>query len=175
LALAIFWFLEQNSAVVDIQRPPKCTTSLVHTQTVDVGIISTMAYRVIDLFAGAGGLTEGFREAFGASLLPVWANDNDPAAVLTYNENFGPHCIHGDITDLLADPKTCIPQADLVIGGPPCQGFSLLNKNREADPRKAMWIPIMDVLKQIQSIITTHSKGNTHGRCSRDHAAHAIC
>lgn len=107
-----------------------------------------MAYRVIDLFAGAGGLTEGFRETFGASLLPVWANDNDRAAVLTYNKNFGPHCIHGDITDLLADPKTRIPQADLVIGGPPCQGFSLLNKNREADPRKAMWIPFMDVVEK---------------------------
>lgn len=106
-----------------------------------------MPYRIIDLFAGAGGLTEGFREAFGADMLPVWANDNNPAAVETYNANFGPHGIFGDIVDLLADPHI-IPQADIVIGGPPCQGFSLLNKNREDDPRKDMWRFFMEVVRR---------------------------
>ncbi len=112
-----------------------------------------MPYRIIDLFAGAGGLTEGFRETFGDTLEPVWANDFDRAAVETYNANFGPHCRLGDIHALLADPAEPIPHADIVIGGPPCQGFSLLNKNRANDPRKAMWRPFLEVVRRSEAAI----------------------
>jgi DNA (cytosine-5)-methyltransferase 1 len=41
-----------------------------------------------------------------------------------------------------------IPQADVVIGGPPCQGFSLLNKDRADDPRKQMWRPYLQVVER---------------------------
>lgn len=105
-------------------------------------------YRLIDLFAGAGGLTAGFREAFGHRFKPVWANDFDADAVATYNANFGAHCVHGDIVDLLANPKIKIPKADIVVGGPPCQGFSLLNKNRDSDPRKELWRPFLEVVER---------------------------
>lgn len=105
-------------------------------------------YKLIDLFAGAGGMTLGFTETFGSSFVPVWANDYNREAVRTYNANFGPHCIEGDILDLLSDPSLYIPKADVVIGGPPCQGFSLLNKNRENDPRKQMWRPFLDVVER---------------------------
>ena len=112
-----------------------------------------MPYRIIDLFAGAGGLTEGFREAFqgdnfGDALEPVWANDFNKYAADTYNTNFGPHCVYGDIVDLLNDPAIEIPAADIVVGGPPCQGFSLLNKNRDGDPRKEMWRPYMEIVRR---------------------------
>lgn len=112
-----------------------------------------MPYQIIDLFAGAGGLTEGFREAFqendfGGDLEAVWANDFNKYAADTYNANFGPHCIYGDIVDLLNNPATVIPAADIVVGGPPCQGFSLLNKNRDGDPRKEMWRPYMEVVRR---------------------------
>jgi DNA (cytosine-5)-methyltransferase 1 len=79
---------------------------------------------------------------------PVWANDFNSYCVQTYNENFGPHCKEGDIVDILNDGKTKIPQADVVIGGPPCQGFSLLNKNREGDPRKQLWRPFLEIVKR---------------------------
>jgi DNA (cytosine-5)-methyltransferase 1 len=102
--------------------------------------------RLIDLFSGAGGLTWGLKESFGKVLKPVWANDNNDYAVATYNANFGKHCVHGDIVDLLRDPKIVIPQADIVVGGPPCQGFSLLNKNKENDPRKQLWRPFLEVV-----------------------------
>jgi DNA (cytosine-5)-methyltransferase 1 len=105
-------------------------------------------YRIIDLFAGAGGLTEGFCETFGPRMVPVWANDFDVDAVETYNLNFGKHCHLGDIVDLLEDKRTKIPPADVVIGGPPCQGFSLLNKNRADDPRKQMWRPFLEVVER---------------------------
>jgi len=110
--------------------------------------MAAMTYRVIDLFAGAGGLTEGFREALGSRLEPVWANDFNRSAVDTYNYNFGSHCIYGDILDLLDDDTVHVPEADVVMGGPPCQGFSLLNKNRDGDLRKEMWRPYMEVVRR---------------------------
>lgn len=108
--------------------------------------------RIIDLFAGAGGFTLGFmllKDHLGRNYYDsVWANDFNKFAADTYNENFGNHCLYGDIVDILNDPKVIIPEADLVIGGPPCQGFSLLNKNREADPRKELWRPYMEIVKR---------------------------
>lgn len=103
-------------------------------------------FRLIDLFAGAGGMSLGFSESFGHNFEPVWANDFNQYATATYNKNFGAHCIFGDIVDLLEDEKIQIPQADVVIGGPPCQGFSLLNKKRGGDRRKQLWRPFLDVV-----------------------------
>ena len=108
----------------------------------------TKTVRLIDLFAGAGGFTLGFRNRFGSRLSVVWANDFNDYAAATYRANFGDHCTEGDIVDILEDSQTVIPEADIVIGGPPCQGFSLLNKNREHDPRKELWIPYMDVVRR---------------------------
>lgn len=103
-------------------------------------------FRLIDLFAGAGGMSLGFSESFGHNFEPVWANDFNEYAAATYNRNFGSHCIVGDIVDLLENEKFRIPQADVVIGGPPCQGFSLLNKKRGGDRRKQLWRPFLDVV-----------------------------
>ncbi|MCX6830090.1 MAG: DNA cytosine methyltransferase [candidate division Zixibacteria bacterium] len=103
---------------------------------------------LIDLFSGAGGLTLGFGGAFGHSFQPVWANDFNPYAAASYNANFGNHCSVGNIVNILKDKSIEIPPADLVIGGPPCQGFSLLNKNRLDDPRKRLWVPFFEVVKR---------------------------
>ncbi len=105
-------------------------------------------YRIIDLFSGAGGMSLGFSEVFGQPFQSVWANDFNQFCVNTYNENFGPHCVAGDIVEILEKNEIEIPQADVVIGGPPCQGFSLLNKNRENDPRKELWRPFLEVVER---------------------------
>lgn len=105
-------------------------------------------FKMIDLFCGAGGMTLGFTEAFGHQFKSVWANDFNKHCVETYNTNFGKHCIHGNIVDLLMDPSIEIPRANVVIGGPPCQGFSLLNKNRENDPRNELWRPFLEVVER---------------------------
>jgi DNA (cytosine-5)-methyltransferase 1 len=104
------------------------------------------SYRLIDAFSGAGGLTLGFSDTFGHPFESVWANDINRYAVRTYNENFGKHCICGDVSSALENCK--IPKADVVIGGPPCQGFSLLNRNREGDPRKQLWRPFMKMVEK---------------------------
>ncbi len=104
-------------------------------------------YDLIDLFSGAGGMSLGFSKQFGQPFRSVWANDFNQFCVDTYNENFDSHCVCGDIVKILAEGKIGIPKADVVIGGPPCQGFSLLNKNRENDPRKELWRPFLDVVQ----------------------------
>ena len=107
-----------------------------------------MSYRVIDLFAGAGGLTLGFTDRrFCGGFESVWSLDIDQAAVATHRKNFGPHADCGDIEEWIASGKP-IPEADVVIGGPPCQGFSLLNKRRDGDSRRALWLPFLDVVER---------------------------
>lgn len=93
----------------------------------------------------------GFLRAFEGRFEAVWANDFNREATETYNANFGSHCTFGDLTELLNDPKNPIPLADVVIGGPPCQGFSLLNKNRAQDVRKAMWRPFLEVVDRAEA------------------------
>lgn len=105
-------------------------------------------FRVIDAFSGAGGMTLGFSAYFGHAFESVWANDFNDYCVETYNTNFGEHCLLGDIVDILNDPLTKIPEADVVIGGPPCQGFSLLNKKREGDPRKQLWRSYFEIVER---------------------------
>ena len=56
-------------------------------------------YKLIDLFCGAGGLSLGFSDVFGHHFEPVWANDFNPSAADTYNENYGNHCVVGDIIE----------------------------------------------------------------------------
>ena len=110
-------------------------------------------YKLIDLFCGAGGLSLGFSEVFGHSFESVWANDFNRYAADTYNANYGNHCVVGDIIELLNDPTTVIPEADVVIGGPPCQGFSLLNRNRDGDIRRSLWKPFMEVVERSKAKI----------------------
>lgn len=106
-----------------------------------------MKPRLIDLFSGAGGMTLGFTDTrFGGGFNSVCALDNDAAATQTYAANFGDHAVCGDIEDWVRD-QTNVPSADVVIGGPPCQGFSLLNKQRSGDLRRALWQPFLDVVE----------------------------
>jgi DNA (cytosine-5)-methyltransferase 1 len=102
-------------------------------------------WRLIDLFCGAGGMTLGFVRS--GCFRPVWANDFNRYAVETYRRNFGPHVVAGDIIEIFQEPGV-VPQAELVIGGPPCQGFSLLNKNRLGDGRRELWRPFMEVVER---------------------------
>jgi DNA (cytosine-5)-methyltransferase 1 len=110
-------------------------------------------YRLIDLFCGAGGLTLGFCPKFGHSFEPVWANDFNKESAATYNANFGEHCVAGDIVTILEEGRIRIPKAEVVIGGPPCQGFSLLNKNRDEDPRKELWRPYLEVVERSGAVV----------------------
>lgn len=98
--------------------------------------------RLIDLFAGCGGLTCGFLSVPGFRV--VAAVEKEPSAAATYALNHGgEHLYAGDIANWLAGE---LPRADIVIGGPPCQGFSALGTQYNRDPRNALWRRYVDVL-----------------------------
>jgi DNA (cytosine-5)-methyltransferase 1 len=105
------------------------------------------SYRLVDLFCGAGGLTLGFSQFFGQIFESVWANDFNTYSAKTYEKNFGCHCTTDDILEITEKRINEIPKADVVIGGPPCQGFSLLNKGRKDDSRKQLWRPYLQIVE----------------------------
>lgn len=85
------------------------------------------------MFAGCGGMTRGFLDAKGFRL--VGAVENKLSAAATYAANFGEKKVFfGDIADY-----TDVPEADVVIGGPPCQGFSNLGNKDPDDPRNSLF------------------------------------
>jgi DNA (cytosine-5)-methyltransferase 1 len=99
--------------------------------------------RVISLFAGAGGLDLGLVWA-GHQI--VWANDNFDDAVETYRLNIGPHIRLRDIREV---PTRDIPDGDVVVGGFPCQGFSVANwKRRADDPRNLLYRELLRVVRE---------------------------
>lgn len=100
-------------------------------------------FKVIDLFSGAGGLTLGFKQA---GFEPVLAVEKEEDFARTYATNFGTHVISRDLGEILAEGGINI-RADVVIGGPPCQGFSNLTGNKTGDPRRVMWRYFMDVVE----------------------------
>ena len=100
-------------------------------------------FTVVSLFAGAGGMDKGF---FDAGFEILWANDFDKFAVETYKKNLGNHIVLGDITQI---PSNEIPDnPDVVIGGFPCQGFSVNNTKRSMeDQRNFLYKELLRVVK----------------------------
>src|SRR5690625_2168737 len=89
---------------------------------------------MIDLFAGCGGMTAGFVANGFSSKLAV---ESDLSAAATYAANFGEEeTFYGDSAALTTP---AIPRVDVVIGGPPCQGFSNLGSKDINDPRNQLW------------------------------------
>jgi len=98
--------------------------------------------KVVSLFSGAGGLDLGFRQA-GHQV--VWANDLFEDAVSTYRLNQGDHIVLQNIYDV---PSEAIPDADIIIGGFPCQGFSVANTGRhEDDERNKLYLEMIRVIR----------------------------
>lgn len=85
---------------------------------------------VVDLFAGAGGLSLGFKRAGFRSL---WAADNQKAAVETYRLNVDERaeCVEIDV-------GTVFPRPTVIVGGPPCQGFSSAGMRLAGDKRNTL-------------------------------------
>src|SRR4051812_4999493 len=100
-----------------------------------------MQLRLLDLFCGAGGMTQGFVQA---GYDPVFAVDIDEWAIRSYQANFGTsHAVAAPIQQISA-----FPQAHIVIGGPPCQGFSLLGRNDPGNPLNSLWQHYLRALRE---------------------------
>jgi DNA (cytosine-5)-methyltransferase 1 len=99
-------------------------------------------YTLIDLFAGCGGLTRGFEDS--GRFRSIFAVESDPDAAETYRLNFGDHIAEVPIEDVAS-----FPPADVLVGGPPCQGFSLLNRDAVGFERRGLWRQYLRALEQI--------------------------
>jgi DNA (cytosine-5)-methyltransferase 1 len=107
-------------------------------------------FHAVDLFSGAGGLSEGFRQA-GFSIIA--GSDNDPDVMATYALNFPEAgAITGDIwlPPVKEQILDAAKRASVLIGGPPCQAFSQVRNHARVidDPRNALYREFIDVLKQ---------------------------
>ncbi|MBE6482586.1 MAG: DNA cytosine methyltransferase [Actinomyces ruminicola] len=105
--------------------------------------------RVLDLFAGAGGLTAGFHEA-SDRFQSIAAVEMDPYAAASYHATFPEtNLFAGPIQDWLA--ADAVPSGiDVVVGGPPCQGFSTLGKQDAEDERNRLWEQYAQVIKRAE-------------------------
>lgn len=109
-----------------------------------VNDISSEKFKVLSLFSGSGGMDLGFLSTGKFKI--VLANDINKAACESYAYNIGDHIIHDDITQLID-----LPDVDVVIGGPPCQGFSTANPKRSFDdPRNHLFKEYGRILKAIK-------------------------
>jgi len=97
---------------------------------------------VIELFAGCGGMALGFKDA---GFRTVLANEWDKAACDTMRTNLTDRVLNCAIQEIDNFPK-----ADVVAGGPPCQGFSNLGERVPNDPRNQLWRHYLRCVEQVR-------------------------
>jgi len=124
-------------------------------------------YKVIDLFAGVGGIRLGFENAFKSNASFVFSSEIDKYAQTTYNANFG-EMPHGDITKI--NPNE-ISEFDILLGGFPCQPFSNAGlKKGFNDTRGTLFFDIARIIEHhlpkvvfLENVkgFKNHDKGNT--------------
>lgn len=103
--------------------------------------------KIASLFSGAGGLDLGFKMARHEV---IWANDLYHDACETYKFNIGDHIVEKDITLINSSD---IPDHEILIGGFPCQGFSLANTKRHVgDSRNQLYLEFLRVLRDKQPL-----------------------
>lgn len=114
-------------------------------------------YKVISLFSGAGGMDLGFIQA---GFQVVWANDVFKEAIETYKKNIGNHIVYGDIRMISSNDIPDNP--DVIIGGFPCQGFSIANTRRNMeDQRNFLYKEMLRIIrdKQPKMFVAENVKG----------------
>jgi len=133
--------------------------------------------RFIDLFAGIGGTRIGFENACKKENIQckcVFTSEIKKHALKVYEENFGNHIIHGDITKINTKD---IPEFDVLLGGFPCQAFSSAGKRKGfADTRGTLFFEIEKILRDknpkafiLENVdgLITHDKENNKDKIGR--------
>jgi DNA (cytosine-5)-methyltransferase 1 len=130
-------FKQKCHLTAHMKRKTPCTKITIPSKTDEI--------KVVDLFSGAGGLSIGFNSKPFRILFGV---EHDKWAAQTYSANFDHPMLHKDIRELDVDElvKT-YGTADVVIGGPPCQGFSMAGKRDSNDPRNSLFMDYLRFVK----------------------------
>lgn len=103
-------------------------------------------FTVVSLFSGAGGFDLGFQqEGFDV----IWANDFDKDSCETHKSWSIAEIIQGDIRKI---PMGRIPYSDIIIGGFPCQGFSLAGPRKIDDSRNSLYKSFVDIVFEKQPL-----------------------
>lgn len=117
-------------------------------------IDNSNSMKMVDLFCGAGGLSLGFTQEGFVSVL---ANDIQECCVDTYSHNHPEtpytNILLGDINEIIPNivKLTDNQQIDIVVGGPPCQGFSIANRQRLIDdPRNHLYKSYVEVVDEVR-------------------------
>lgn len=97
-----------------------------------------MTIEVLDLFAGAGGLSAGLHQA-NVGFETVAAVEMDREAAASFEATFGPGIVNAMPIERWLVDGSVPASVDVVVGGPPCQGFSLLGKRDLDDARNSLW------------------------------------
>lgn len=105
--------------------------------------VTSKTHSLVDLFAGCGGMTLGFEQT--GRFRSIFAVEWEDAAADTYRRNFGDHVHAGAIEQV-----ETFPSCDVVIGGPPCQGFSPLNMAGVGLERRTLWREYLRALRQAE-------------------------
>lgn len=110
-----------------------------------------MGLNAIDLFSGAGGLSKGFMDAGFNILVGI---DNDKDALNTFSKNHeGAVALQADLSkpDIVSNDINRITgkkSIDVIIAGPPCQGFSVTGPRNFDDPRNKLYLAVIELVKQ---------------------------
>lgn len=108
-------------------------------------------YKFIDTFSGCGGLSLGLKQV---GFNPILINEIEPRYLESFYFNHNIHIDNyhcGDIKEISSDTNLMDKDVDLVVGGPPCQGFSMANRQRLLDdPRNILYKNYLELLSNVR-------------------------
>lgn len=110
----------------------------------------------VDLFAGCGALSAGFANADAADCRIACANESNPSAAESFRTNHpGAAVIARDIRCVGSGEIRAVTglkrgDVDIVIGGPPCQGFSTVGKREDSDPRNLLFLEFARMVRELR-------------------------
>ena len=112
--------------------------------------IARQTNQVLSLFSGAGGCSLGFAQA---GMKPSVAADIDPDAAATYTRNLGTDCLTADLSDDAAIEEVINRAGEqppfMIVGGPPCQGFSTAGPRSAQDPRNRLIFNYLSLVERL--------------------------
>lgn len=140
-------FKQKGHYTIHINKKLPCITEEKIREEIELKIKKEKTPKVVDLFSGAGGLTYGFNKDFNI----LFGVEHDKDAAKTYSANFNHPILNEDICKL--DTNELLEKygkADIVIGGPPCQGFSMAGKRDNKDPRNSLFMEYLRFVKAFE-------------------------